>query len=209
MLDTLVPEYSQLRRPPRHVVAGLRVTDPTADLVYLGWGKWVLVSVQADKIDHWYQKTNGQWSTLRRDAISILVNARRLLELWRANPKFQANPGAFRRLIGRYDFALLATMGARPIAEYQVQGEPTSAIVDDFRRMDWMYRHTSDEELERLLEAPAEERRAEALADLTDEHRHLDAWRYLTTRTHTVTRFDDPSKTRGPKSGFARVMTIS
>jgi hypothetical protein len=39
--------------------------------------------------------------------------------------------------------------GARPITEYVLKGEPTSAIVDDFRRMDWMYRNTTDQQLER------------------------------------------------------------
>ncbi len=204
-MDTLLPHFPHLRRPPHHVVAGLRQVDPTADLVYLGWGKWLLVSVQPDRMDMWYKKRNGQFSTLRRDALEILVNARRLLALWETDHKYQANPGAFRRLIGRYDFAQLAVMAARPIAEYRIQGEPTSAIVDDFRRMDWLYRHTSDDELDRALDAPKEEQQAAAHAELTDPGRATDAWRYLFTRSHW---YGDDRQRQRPRSGFHTIARI-
>lgn len=205
MLQSHVPNFPQLRRAPDHVLAGLRQVDPTADLVYVGWGKWLLGSVQHTTIDQWYKKTNGQFSTLRRDALNMLVNARRLLELWEANPTFQANPGAFRRLMGRYDFALLATMGFRPISEYVLQGEPTSAIVDAFRRMDWLYRTTSDDELDRMLDAPKERQREEARAEFSDMGRATDAWRYLFTRSHWYGA--DPTRQR-VRSGFTRVRSI-
>lgn len=193
MTDTLLPQFPHLRRPPQHVVAGLRQVDPTADLVYMGWAKWLLVSVRPNR-------------EVIQQSQRILTNARRLLELWRANPKYRENPGAFRRLIGRYDFAVLATMGARPITEYVIQGEPTSAIVDDMRRMDWLFRHTTDEAFDRALDAPKEQQRAAAHAELTDPARATAAWRWMFTRSHWTGY--NPTKPQGPKSGFTRIATI-
>lgn len=188
-MQTLLPHFSHLRRPPEHVARGLRAVDPTAELVYLGYRRWLLVSVRPH-------------SAHQAAASRILSNARRLLEVWRANPKFRANPGAFRRLIGRHDFALLASMGARPIAEYFLQGEPTSAVVDDFRCRDWCYRHFSDNDVQRMLDAPHDDKLAESRADLTDVGRARDAWRYAFTRSHWYG--DRPGRDRGPRSGFRR-----
>jgi hypothetical protein len=179
---TVLPllQHSQPRSTPIDVVRGLREVDPTADMYYLGWKKWVLVSVRPND-DH------------RRAALRMILGSpatpagparpglRMLLWKWETDPKFRQNPGAFRQLLQKYEMALLMAQGARPIAEYVIQGEPTSAIVDDFRRMDWMYRNISDDQLDRMLNAPYEQGREAARADIRDEARARDAWRYMHT----------------------------
>jgi hypothetical protein len=206
VMQTLLPNFPHLRLAPPHVLAGLREVDPTADLVYLGWRRWMLVSVRQDLMDSWYKQRNGQFSTLRRHALGMLVNARRLLELWETNPKYRANPGAYRRLINRHDMALLAYQGARPITDYTVQGEPTAAIVDDFKRRDWLYRNTTDDELLAQVNAPKEQQQAEARAQFSDIHRAADAWRYCFTLNHWV---GDPGPQQRTRSGFTTIRTIS
>lgn len=195
-------QHSQPRTTPDHIVRGLRAVDPTADLYYLGWTKWVLVSVRAND-EH------------RRAALRMILGSpatgtqparpglRRLLWLWETNPKYRANPGAFRQLLQKYELALLMAQGARPITMYQIQGEPTSAIVDDFRRMDWMYRTTTDAQLEQLLDAPQAEARVASRAELRDPARARAAHHYLTSINIT------PGISLTPKdrvrSGFSRV----
>lgn len=189
MLPSLLPNFPHLRRPPDHVVRGLRAVDPTADLVYVGWGRWILLSVRPNR-EH---RASGE---------RILANAGRLLSLWEKTPKLRANPGAFRRLINRYDYGLMTAMGARPITEYKVQGEPTSAIVDDFRRMDYLFRTTSDQALDEALHADKEAARTASRADLTDPARHNAASTYLFSRSHDFGA--RVGQDLGPRSGFKR-----
>jgi hypothetical protein len=151
---------------------------------------WLLVSVRPN-------------DAATRQAKAIVRSAQQLLALWESNPKFRANPGAFRRLLLRYEFGLAAYFGARPIAQYQIQGEPTSAIVDDFRRMDWLYRNTTDQALEEMLDAPQQEKQRAAHSDMADEERGRAAWRYAFTQSHWVGA--QLGKPQPPKSGFTRV----
>ena len=164
MIDSLV-HFPALRTAPEHVVRGLREVDPTAELVYFGRGRWILGSVRPD-------------SDVIAQAERILRRAYKLAAFAENNPRFKVNPANIRRLLGRIDFAYLGTQGFRFIHEYRIQGEPTSAIVEDFRRADWMHKHTTDEEFERMLDAPKEKARVEARADLADPARARDAWRY-------------------------------
>lgn len=164
MIDSLV-QFPALRTAPEHVVRGLREIDPTTELVYFGRGRWILGSVRPN-VD------------VRAQAERILDRAYKLAAFAANNPRFKVNPSNIRRLLGRIDFAYLGTQGFRCIHEYRIQGAPDLALVEDFRRADWMYHNTSDEEFERLLDAPKEKARAEARADLTDPARARDAWRY-------------------------------
>lgn len=164
MIESLV-QFPALRTAPEHVVRGLREIDPTTELVYFGRGRWILGSVRPDV-------------AVAAQAERILGRAYKLAAFAAENPRFKVNPSNIRRLLGRIDFAYLALQGFRSIAEYRVQGAPDSAIVEDFRRADWMFKHTTDEELWQMLEAPKEKARAEARADLADPARARDAWRY-------------------------------
>jgi hypothetical protein len=177
-------EFPRLRTTPDYVVRGLREVDPTAELVYIGRGKWLLGSVRWDR----------RHVSAARKRLDAAFGAVKRIGQWKAS-----HP----RVGQRVAYWTLALQGFRPIAEYKLQGEPDSRIVNDFRRMDWMYKNTSDNQLERLLDEPYETGRREARADLTDEARARDAWRNTFTLSHTVTRFDDPAKRSGSgRSGF-------
>lgn len=190
MEPTFVPHFSHLRRAPDGILRGLREVRPNAELVYLGWKRWQLIEVSQNNARH-------------GAAIRIGTSAKKLLDLWESVPALRANPGAFRRLIGRYDFATLAYDGARMVGEpYIVQGEPTTAIVDDYRQMDYHYRTLTDDDVDRLLNAPQEAKRAAARAQAGDMARANAAWRYLFTRSH-----DYGARTgqqAPPRSGFVR-----
>jgi hypothetical protein len=185
VIESLV-QFPALRTPSEYVVRGLREIDPTADLVYFGRGRWILGSVRPDV-------------AVRAQAERILDRAYKLAAFAMNNPRFKVNPGNIRRLLGRIDFAYLGLQGFRFIHEYRIQGSPDSAIVEDFRRADWMHRNTSDAEFERLLDAPKEQARAEARADLADAGRARDAWRYCNV-LNTAPGIQLDSFLRAPRS---------
>lgn len=156
---------------PSWLLADLRAIDPSLDLIYMGQGKWLVGSVRPNSI-------RRQMATRMLDtAMSQLSVGARLTS----------------RGIGRIRLALLAVQGFSPIAEYS--GVPSGRIVEDVRRKDWMYRHLSDNDVQRLLDAEQEERREDALASAADPGRATDAWRHWRTLSHTVSRLDDPMKT--------------
>lgn len=198
-----LPYYRHDFEAPRAILEALRHEDSTADLLYLGWGKWMLVSVRP-----------------HREMIAAghrgLEGARRLLNRWSNEHTFRANPGAFRRLYQRYLYWLAVSQGARPICEYDhrfVRRYGLEAIVTDFRRMNWMHRTATehavfdDNNAQFGLDYEKARARQEADADLRSEYRAIHAWRYVTQLTHGVTRHDDPEKRRH-RSGFTTVATI-
>jgi hypothetical protein len=201
-IRTLFPHYRHDFDAPPEILEQLRVVDPRADLLYLGWGKWLLVVIRPDR-EH-------MAAAYRR-----LDSARRILRLWEANPLYRANPGAFRVLYQRYLYWLAASQGARPIGEYPaafIRRFGFEAVVLDFRRADWLYRTVTDNQLfddndPHGLDFEKARARDEADADLRSEHRALDGYRYLVGRTHAVTRVDDPEKRR-QRSGFSLTRSI-
>lgn len=195
--ETWFPDFPHIYLAPVDVLRGLRAVDSNADLVYMGWGRWYLVR----------RKPNRRH---RETAARRIREALRILGDWETGTTYKANPGAFRRLYGRYLFWLLVYQGARPIAEYETRFLRTfgpGAIVDDFRLMEWTLNHTSDAEVERLLNKEKDDAQADAVKQLADPDRAKGAWRYLFTKTHGVTRYDDPR--RDPRrSGFTTVAVI-
>lgn len=183
--------WPQFRAPPAHIVRGLREIDPTAELVYFGNGRWLLGSVRRN-------------AHAIGTAEKMVANALRVIHwaIWKVSRKHKI-AHVDQRTADRLHFALLACRGFRPIGDYQIQGEVPWAVVEDFRRMDWLYRHTSDNEVDRALNEPREREVAAARADLVDPNRAKDAWHYAFTRTHSVTRHDPPDRQR-VRSGFVR-----
>lgn len=149
------------RTAPAHVAEGLRAVDPTAVLHYAGDGLWLLGSVRPNAL----ARAQAE-AMLARSAAAGVSDAPR----------------------GVDQLARLVRQGFRPIGEYQLQGEPTSAVVHDFRRRDWQYRHWSDAEVFAAMDAPDEAARAAARADLTDPARARDLWRTHQTLSHLVDR---------------------
>jgi hypothetical protein len=202
------PEFPALYDPPADVLRCVREIDSAADLLYFGWGKWYLVRFKPNRehIARAHRALAGQVDQRGVRQPGVIE----LLERWRTGSRFKANPGAFRRLYGRYLFWTLVRMGGRPIAEYDVRFIRVlgfEGIVDDFRCMEWMARNLSDQQVEAALNAEKDTASAEANAQMTDEGRGRDAWRYLFTRTHAATRYDNPERRRH-RSGFTTVATI-
>lgn len=173
------------REAPGHVLRALRVIDPTAELIYMGEGRWLLGRLAPSS--------------------SIRVAGERLVESCRRAVKGR-KPNALDAR--RYLFAQLRLNGFQPTAEYVFRGSPDSSVVIDQQLMDWMYRHTTDTELETAVDADMVKAREEARADMLDTARHAAAWRYAFTRSHSVTRFDDPTKARS-KAGRTVHKTIT
>lgn len=127
------PAFPSLFDPPVDIVRLLRDVDPAADLLYFGWGKWSLVRLKPNRLHI-------------QSATRALSSGVRMLDEWRHNQTWKANPGAFRRLYGRYLYWTAVRLGARPVAEYtrrEIRAHGLEYIVDDFRRMEWMYRRAA------------------------------------------------------------------
>lgn len=185
---TFYPDFPQDFTAPRDIQQRIREVSPLAELVYFGWGRFYLVRYKPHR-------------ELIAGAERRLGEARRLLSKWELGTEYKSNPGAFRRLYGRYLFWRLATMGARPIADYPrtfIRTFGFDAIVTDFRFMEWMVRHTKDSAIDGLLNGEQDAAREAARQDLADIYKAKDAYRYLSARTHGVTRIELPHH----RSGF-------
>lgn len=158
--------WSRRRETPRHITEGLREINPAAELLYLRDGRWQLVELRwnAEAV----QKATG-----------IVGRAYRAISQHVAQSKSGGQITIDTRSRDRLETFLLGMQGARLVGvPYVVQGEPSSLIVEDYRRMTWLFLHTTDEELFEAVDAPREKRLKETRADLTDPARHRDAWRY-------------------------------
>jgi hypothetical protein len=158
--------------------------------VYLGWKRWQLIEVSPNN------------ARTARDP-HRRANAKRCSTLWETNPKLRANPGAFRRLIGRYDFAT-ARLRRRPHGRRAVH-RAGRADVGDRRRLPADGLPLSHADRRRgadLLDAPKEQQRAAARAQASDMARANAAWQYMFTRSHYYGA-DGRTKQRH-RSGFVR-----
>lgn len=179
-------QFPQIRTAPIDVVRGLREVDPTAELVYMERGRWLLGSVR------WNRDLVQQSARILARAIEAASRASKFA------PTHQMEQ--LRRIRGRVQFAVLGSQGFRPITEYVIQGAPNSRIVEDFRRRDWMFKNTTDTELETMLNAASESNKQAAHDDLTDTERARDAWKWMFTRSHSVSRMAPPGQVA--RSGF-------
>jgi hypothetical protein len=196
-IPTLFPEFPADVHPPQDVLRRIREEDAGVDLLYFGWGKWALIRLKPNR-EH-----------LETGARRIR-EAKRMLRQWETDQGWKANPGAFRRLYGRYLYWLVVCQGGRPIAEYtarEMHEHGFSGVISDLRCMLWMQRHTSDDHVLRELNREKDEALEAARAEFADEYAAKDVCDYLNKRTHTVTRHDNPEKRRH-RSGFTTVATI-
>lgn len=170
------------REAPRDVLRGLRVIDPTAELIYLGTGRWLLGRVVSS-------------APIRAAGERLAASCTRATKT-RNTASRTLTPEDY----DRHLMAQLRLRGFQPTTEYRVCGEPTGAIVRDQEVMDFLYRTLSDDAVDALADEDHIARKAQARADLTDEARARDAWRWMFTRSHSVTRFGaGPQRAR---SGF-------
>lgn len=182
------PSFPQVFDPPVDVVRLLRLVDPAADLLYMGWGTWYLVRFRPNRehiataIRALYGHTDPSGAHVR--------GAVELLDLWRTLPRLKANPGAFRRLYRRFLFWHAVRLGARPVAEYDrafIRTQGFAGIVADFQRAEWMVRHTSDGDVIRLVNQEKDDARDAAQAELRDEYTALSMVDHLTRNPRSIT----------------------
>lgn len=169
------------REAPEHLLRRLRVIDPTAELLYLGRGEWVLGVMTDDP-------------RVRMAGKRLVQSCERVAAKLRAKDITHDH----RR---RWRMGLARQLGFRLTAEYEIRGEPTAAIVRDQEAMDFLHRTLTMQGVTDLNDLDDVRRKAEAHADLTDDHRARDAWRYMFTRQHAMKRID---LSTGPRSGFSR-----
>jgi hypothetical protein len=197
-IPTLFPEFPHDVHPPQDVLRRIREEDPNVDLLYFGWGKWYLVRFKPNR-EH-----------LETGAERIR-EAKRMLRKWETDQLWKTNPGAFRRLYGRYLYWLVVCQGGRPIAEYTrrefIELGGFSGIISDLRCMLWMQRHTSDNTVHRELVREQDEALEAARNEFADEYAAKDVCDYLNKRTHSVTRHDNPETAR-TRSGFTTIAAI-
>ncbi|MCU1350614.1 MAG: hypothetical protein JWO56_3644 [Acidobacteria bacterium] len=175
------------RTAPTELLRQLRVIDPSAELIYMGHGRWLLGRVLASR-------------PIRAAGERLAGSCARVLQTrWRKAPLAADHH--------RYRTAQLRLRDFQATQEYVVQGEPTGAIVRDQEVMDFLYRHVSEQQLDEMADEPKVAQQAAARADLADDRRAADAWRYLFTRSHSVTRHEsDEQKAR---SGFQIIRRIA
>lgn len=197
-VPTLFPDFPQLYEPPQDILRQLREESALVDLLYFGWGRWYLVRFKPDR--------RHLESGARR-----IREAQRMLAVWETNQHWKANPGAFKRLYGRYLLWLVVCQGGRPIGDAYdrtfIRTKGFEAIVTDFRYMEWMLRHTTTNEVTTALTADQDRGEIEARAAFADEYAAKDVCDYLNIRTHGVTRYDDPERRR-QKSGSTTIAAI-
>ncbi len=104
----------------------------------------------------------------------------------------------------RHLVAQLRLYGFQPTSEFHVRGEPTARILREQELMQWLWTRSNRYDMERLADQEQADKQAKAQAEFQDEALHLDAFRYLTRLTHSVTRYGPPL---GVPSGRTRHVT--
>ena len=127
--------YPSERTCPPALRADLRRIEPTAALVYVGGGRWVLGTIRF----HWpnVQKVVRTLVKLERETASQLNAFGHEADVNR-DPAERAD--AARRQARNIYWLRALIQGFRPIADYHIEGEPDSRIVRDFEFRDFLYR---------------------------------------------------------------------
>lgn len=152
-------DYPGDRPPPEHLLRGLREIDPVAEMVYIGHGDWLVGRVQPN---------NERY---------VLGAYAARLELSHPNPNLEALRDAQLQMQG---FAAVAT--------WHFEGEPTSIVVEDFRRRCWIYDRSREAAIREAVRASAgvdAEAQARATANLA-RAAAPDAWRMSRLKPHSV-----------------------
>lgn len=195
-MTALERQVGVVREAPEPLLRALRVIDPTAELLYLGEGRWVLGHTVNDER---VRKVGERALKANKGAANQLEKLRMIGKLRGARLDEARFEIRTKRIFGE-----ARRLSFRPTSEYVFQGEPNGSIVRDQETMEFLYRHLSANETDRLADEEQDARKASAEKELQDEYRAADAWRYAFTRSHAVTRHDDPAL-QSVRSGFSRV----
>lgn len=113
------------RTAPPELTRGLKEVDPTAELVYIGDGRWDLMRLRPKNDDRAHV------------ANAMLMNAYKACQVG----KLQEH-GWYRAL----RFARLLRLGYVVFGRYRLERDPDWRIVHDFRRAIWEYTHDHNDE---------------------------------------------------------------
>lgn len=151
-------DFPTPREAPRDIVRALRDVDETAELLYLGEGKWVLGRVRPTP-----ERFEGG-KRLLRQAWELAQKGGMTEERW------------YKRIRS----ARLTMQGFAKFGMYEFKGDPDWRIVRDFREALWWFRNDkwSDEFNKRADEADFGASRA-AMKDLLDDARAREAARIM------------------------------
>lgn len=163
--------YPSERTCPPALLAELRRVEPTAELLYVGEGRWVLGTVRP----YWpnIQKAIGTLLKMERENASKLVAIAVDAEV---NSDPARRREAARKSARNAAWLRVIIQGFRPIADYTITGEPDSRILLDFQRRDYLFRVQPD--------ANDADNEAEALGD----HAHARRVNALRDTLHTIGR---------------------
>lgn len=168
------------REAPPLLVRDLRAIEPTAELVYMGDGTWWLGRVHPS-----FDLRKQGWEKVRA------ANA--------ATAEHRVDPHHAKL----YRIGRLQQLGFQFTAEYA--GEPDGRIVQDMMRADYLWRLASNWYRYQEIRNGAQDAEAErARAELMDDARARDAWRYMTTLSHSVKRHG-PSDYQSGRTTVARI----
>lgn len=147
-------ELPQARTAPEDIRRRLRELDPTAEIVYLGFGRWSIGRVRP---------TNE----------SVRIATRMIRTYWSMKDAARAS----RRGVQRYRFAEACRQGFRPVAEYTMR-EPDDRIVKEFQASQYRMLNQRTDLLDEFEQVEAEAR-AERQKDLRDEGRARETLNYV------------------------------
>jgi hypothetical protein len=145
------------REAPADLVRSLRALDPKLELVYLGWGKWILGRVNPSDE-------------------SIRIARELLAQYWTLSARARHTI----RSIRRYRFGVACLQGFRPIGEYAPNHpdgaeyrlvDPDGRIARHFERSRWLLEHATDETIEESFFAEQDAKLAESKKEMGDEYR--------------------------------------
>lgn len=181
MIPWLV-DLSQTHEAAPDVRRRLREIDSTAEVIYLGWGRFYVGKV-------------------RPTTQSVAIAHGMLASLAALPPRHRATA----RSIQRYRFALACQQGFRPVREYR-GAELERCAVRDFEESRYaMLQAMHRDELSLAFDEAQAHQRADALAQLRDEARAREALKYGLTLSHSHLLRGENQRTSQPeRSGWTR-----
>lgn len=184
-MQTLFPSFPHLYDPPADVARQLRDVEPTAELLYFGWGLWHLVRHDPDSRRR-SVAARALWGHTEPNGTHSLGAIERLQRWWTVERYTAVGRKAFTRDYRRYLRWLAEYQGARFIAEYaprEIRAHGFEYIVFDYRRMLWMYAQergkTSEHAVDQLFNGERDAMVEASRRELSDEHKALSMQSWL------------------------------
>lgn len=168
--QALMVDVPVMREAPPELLSALQAIDPNIIVAGMCRDRWLVAYLSDDPAD----RARGR---------RLLANTKRALAAIEAK-----NPGRDFRTVPRMRDRLIASsvkaLGVKGARVYQSQ-YPHTALVAQVRDNDFYQRHTTEEEFWKQYQQVEEEAKAAVEAELTDDARARDAWRYAFTLNHS------------------------